>query len=319
MLVSRHIRAAPTGAALQQSYWLWVTRPEHYLDNKRREPRYLDPERCIGLDDWTCHKETKRGDLALLWRTHPYCDIAYLFQAKSDAHENRNYPDEVRRGWLYSCDCRPIFRFEQPLSLGRIKSDPHLENWNALRANFQKLVFRFDLPIWRHISNLLTVDNPSFQAALKKVSGRISLEIRTEEELEERLASNLAMLKPRYNLEIWHDENGVSGRQYICKGYGRIDLLCTDKRRGTFTVIELKNTPANDMVFSQIHGYMSWVATHVARGKAVKGLVISRGCDARFRAHLQLENKGPNPINQIDIDTLDLRGNGALRRAHRDS
>ena len=72
---------------VERQYWLWVTRPKHYLDEEGNDREDLDPETGKGVGGWwTCHKNTGRGDLVFLWRTTPKQDIAYLIQAKSDAY-----------------------------------------------------------------------------------------------------------------------------------------------------------------------------------------------------------------------------------------
>lgn len=58
------IRAKPNSPPTGQS-WLWVTRPEYYLDEKGQESEDLGGDDESG---WrTCHKDTKKGDLAFLW------------------------------------------------------------------------------------------------------------------------------------------------------------------------------------------------------------------------------------------------------------
>ena len=53
-------------------YWLWVTGPEYYLNEDGRDSELLDPALHEDLDGWwTCKKDTRRGDLALLWRKAP--------------------------------------------------------------------------------------------------------------------------------------------------------------------------------------------------------------------------------------------------------
>lgn len=71
----------------QRSYWVWITKPEFYLnaDGEERECLTPDPKQDHDFGWWTCHKETKMGDLALLYRTKPKSDIAFLLEAKSDA------------------------------------------------------------------------------------------------------------------------------------------------------------------------------------------------------------------------------------------
>jgi len=69
-----------------RSYWVWVTRPTFYADLDGSDRADLRPE--AGTEEptwWTCHKDTKPGDLVVLYRTAPRSDIAYLFEATSMA------------------------------------------------------------------------------------------------------------------------------------------------------------------------------------------------------------------------------------------
>ena len=77
----------------------------------------------------------------------------------------------------------------------------------------------------------------------------------------------------------------MKSRQERCRGdAGIIDLLCKDKKLGNYIVIELKIDKANRNTFGQISGYMGWVMEHKPTDKTVKGIVISRGYDNKFRA-----------------------------------
>jgi hypothetical protein len=65
-------------------YWLWVARPDIYLDEDGNEWGGLEPSDGFTKDEWwTCHKDTRRGDLILLWRTAPKSDIGYLIGSLS--------------------------------------------------------------------------------------------------------------------------------------------------------------------------------------------------------------------------------------------
>lgn len=69
-----------------RAHWVWVTRPEFYLDDSGDERADLEPGNLeLGEGWWTCHPDTRTGDLILLYRTAPKSDIAYLFEAASDA------------------------------------------------------------------------------------------------------------------------------------------------------------------------------------------------------------------------------------------
>ena len=290
---------------LKQTFWLWVTRPEYYTGENDVERDLV--ELNSGIDsDWTCHKDTRKGDLAFLWRTSPRSDLAYLFQAKSDAF---NIHDRKNPSWSYACEYKAIFKFAQTLSIKEIKKDPYLADWNALRGNFQNMVFHIEPAIWDRLNSLLIKENPDYAPALKRVSGAISPKILSEEELEQRLVDNLGVLRSKgYDLELWQDpKTHQSGRQYVCRGYrGRIDLLCREKKNHRFVVIELKNVRAGALTFAQIHGYLGYVAKSFPGGGSVMGLIISRGCDSEVILDMDLRRTSKNPIDQIDLADLGL-------------
>jgi len=54
----------------------------------------------------------------------------------------------------------------------------------------------------------------------------------------------------------------------------RIDLLAQDAA-GNLVVIELKAGEAGREVLGQILPYMGWVREHLAKGKAVRGIVVA--------------------------------------------
>ena len=96
--------------AKARQYWLWVTRPEYYLDENGRDREDLDPASGIDSDGWwTCHRDTKRGDLVFLWRSSPKKDIGYLIQSESDAY---SIADDNTHGWDYACDYQVLYKFK---------------------------------------------------------------------------------------------------------------------------------------------------------------------------------------------------------------
>jgi hypothetical protein len=51
--------------ATGRNYWIWITRPDYYLDDDGTDPEYLNPKSKYASDgEWTCSKYTKKGDLA---------------------------------------------------------------------------------------------------------------------------------------------------------------------------------------------------------------------------------------------------------------
>jgi hypothetical protein len=126
-----------------RQYWLWVTRPEYYLDEDGSERESLDPENNVDSDGWwTCNKGTKEGDLVFLWRTSPKKDIGYLIQAESDAY---SIADENDQGWDYACDYQVLYKFNRPINVKDLRNNPYFDEWGPLRCSFQHTSFKISL------------------------------------------------------------------------------------------------------------------------------------------------------------------------------
>ncbi|MGA9099784.1 MAG: tetratricopeptide repeat protein [Methanotrichaceae archaeon] len=287
---------------IERQYWLWVARPDVYLDEDGSDREDLDPESGIESDGWwTCNKNTKEGDLVLLWRTSPKKDIGYLIQAKSDAY---SIADDNDRGWDYGCDHEVLYKFGHPVNVKDLRKIPYFDDWGPLRCSFQRSNFKISLEYWIMLNQLLASNNPGYLEFIEHIQREpIAESIQLEEELEEALIANLKLLKNfGYDLELYTDTNTKqSGRQLVCKGNGgRIDLLCCDKKQKGYLVIELKNVRAGQNTFGQISNYMGWVQERIAKGDPVNGLVISRGYDTRFESALKITDR----ISHLNVDEL---------------
>lgn len=293
--------------AQNRSYWVWVTRPEYYLDENGDELAWLDPRNNVDNGGWwTCHKNTKKGDLVLLYRSRLKKDIGYLIQAECDAYSLDDDEGASSKNWDYGCYIKFIYKFDNPLTLQEMRENPYLENWSAYRGNFQKKVYEIPSDHWKRLSSLLAKKNRDYKTFLSGIEKTIvSRMIFLEEELEEKLFRNLSKLKRfGYDLEMYVSKDGTNGRQFVCQGNGgRIDLLCWDRTKKQFVVIELKIVQAGQNTFGQICNYVGWVKERIAKSKKVIGLVISRGADIRFQSATNVTNK----IFQIDLDKLDFK------------
>lgn len=143
-----------------RNHWLWVTRPEYYLNEDGSDRDVLEPSDVAEPGGWwTCDRATRQGDLVLLYRTHPKKDIAYLIEAGSDAYplESDDVADER---WTFGCDFHVVTKFTHPLTLSEMRSEAALSNWGALRRNFQGIVFPIESRIWDCLTGLLRRKNP---------------------------------------------------------------------------------------------------------------------------------------------------------------
>lgn len=312
----------------ERQYWLWVTRPQYYLDKDGSESSELDPSSGEDLwGSWTCHKDTKKGDLALLWRSRKYLrskkylrtflapkevklfldnmtigpksDIAYLFQAKSDAYSTKDEEIPISKGWSYACECIPVYKFENPLTISEIRTSYYLEDWKPLTGKFQNSYFRISNEYWEKLNHLLMDGNPAYKKILERTMRRkIPIWVLKEIDIEGQLAENPGILRSiGFTLDL-------VGRQMVCiGGEGRIDLLFHDKRKRCYVVVELKNKRAGQTTFGQVLNYIGWVKNRIAGNQTVKGLVISRGMDMQFKFAMEAY---PN-ISQANIEELGFK------------
>lgn len=284
------------------TYWQWVTKAEFFLETDGREREDLEPTKNLDVGGyWTCHKNTNAGDLTFLYRAgkkggKTYQDIKYLILATSDAYPIGEDEFSFEHGWDYGCDYKPLFKFQNSLSLKEIRKDPHLQNWNAYKANFNGSAYKTDPQMWKRINEILIQKNPEYKEFLKNFRREtIIKDITTEKEVEENLAKNIhIMRKFGYDLE-------VEGQQVICKGQGGyMDILCKDKNNGNYVVIELKITKANRNTFGQISDYMGWVINKKAHGKQVKGIVISKSYDTGFESARRIVDS----VNHLELSDV---------------
>ena len=243
-----------------RSYWLWVTKGEYYQDPDGGDRDILEPGDAEIY--WSCHKDTRRGDLVLLWRTTPKCDVAYLLQVTEDATATSK---AGRWHWPYGCAATPLFKFNRPLTVAEIRSDPMLSDWSA-KGHFQKKAWKIEPKTWARLCRRLEKTNADFKKVLASVRGRLAVRILREERLEQRLADH-----PRLFRKILGFDVEVKGRQLYCDEQGTyIDLLLRGRHKRRFVVVELKVVRATRNHFGQIAGYMGWVRRHLAGGAPVR-------------------------------------------------
>lgn len=291
----------------RRQYWLWVTKPSYYLDENGEERKDLEPESGYEPEGWwTCHKDTRKGDLILLWRTKPKSDIRYLIQAKSDAYSLKDDDYASEYGWDYGCDYILLYKFNDSLKIGEIRADPYLEDWKPLGGRFQRRAWKIETENWKELNRLISEKNPAYRKLIEELEKEpIWKSILLEEQIERALVDeNFKMLRRfGYELELYEDrKRQIKGKQLVCMGFGgRIDLLCFDRKRQHYVVIELKNTRANTNTLGQILKYIGWVEKRIANNIPVIGLVISRGCDAGFDFALEAMKER---IYKLDIMEL---------------
>src|SRR4051794_18182441 len=79
-----------------------------------RESKDLSTLDAIGYEEWGANRNTRKGDLILMYRTAPYSDIAYVFVAAGDA-----YPTEQSRNWEWKWGIKITGGYRLPRAITR--------------------------------------------------------------------------------------------------------------------------------------------------------------------------------------------------------
>lgn len=134
----------------EQQYWLWVIRPEYF--------NQVEP-----ATSWSCHKDTKKGDLILMWRAKRKHDIAYLLQATSDS-----VPDPK---WDHMCDYHVLYAFKKPVDMKDLrKNDAIFREWPAYSGNFQGRSFGIPTTIWDRLNQIAVTKEPEYKNIIDSFS-----------------------------------------------------------------------------------------------------------------------------------------------------
>lgn len=140
------------------AHWLWVTRPQYYLDEDGNDSPDLLPGVFNEKIRWSCHEDTKKGDLILLYRSVYMKDIGYLIRAKSDAEYRRS----VNLGDGYWCHFQSLHKFANPVTIQDLRNDSVMRVWKPLRICFQRRVFPIEPVHWQRLNELIREKNPDY-------------------------------------------------------------------------------------------------------------------------------------------------------------
>lgn len=284
--------------------WIWIWRPNYYLDDQGNEAPFLDPAYCGAPHYGTCHLDTEPGQLVILYRTSPLTDVAYLLRTTGPALVNEEWqPDRgVKGDWTYMAKFEVLARVEPTLKLSELRACRDLEDLGALRRNMWGTAFKIDAhhskALWKLLLGRLSRD---LKANFRERSRQGELPLESElESMMIRKLTTVGRILGR-NLRLWTAPNGIKGRQLPCsEAGGRLDLLCEDQHTGDLVLIELKVVRAKAETFGQICSYIGWVKEHIAEGRPVRGIVVADGKDAAFHgalsAGLDIQYFGVRPI-----------------------
>lgn len=143
--------------------WVFMVDSDNYED--LRDLDHLDAIL------WGSNPNARQGDVVLMYRTYPYCDIAYVFSATSDPRPTR--PDDLA-DMDYVIELGDKLRLSRPLRLAEIRSSGALSRWSF--ARHQQGIMRHKKDIrqegfWESLRSLLVARNPSLARLLTRLEG----------------------------------------------------------------------------------------------------------------------------------------------------
>ena len=180
-------------------------------------------------------------------------------------------------------------------NLSIIYGDNFNDYTNAIRCLDEVLKRDLEFPESLYLKSIY-IRKKANEEARKLEKKLISLKyhkIFLEEQLEYNLIQDLKLLKKfGYDLKFLHNQ------LYLTDRNGRIDILCRNRKDNGLLVIELKNVKADIKAFNQISDYIE--SMKITRNKNVKGLVISRDYDKKFKKLLDKSSE----ISQLNLEDL---------------
>ena len=134
----------------KMNVWLLMTKdPKNWADLENKDN-----------DTWSGHRDTKKGDLLLMYNTSPRSRIDHIFQAKSDAYENPYYAEH----WNASAvDIKKKYDLKNPVTFADMNQNSVLSQWGPIKAHFQGTVFNVPEREWGEIKKLIIEKNPECQ------------------------------------------------------------------------------------------------------------------------------------------------------------
>ncbi len=121
---------------------------------------------------WASSKDTRKGDIVLMYRGFPHSDIAYIFKAKGDAHDDEYY----RKKWRNACavDIHEKISIPQTIKIDEMRKNPILRKWGVVRKNFRGSFFEVPPKEWNEIKRLILEKNPELKDKIDELEKRNS-------------------------------------------------------------------------------------------------------------------------------------------------
>lgn len=112
------------------AWWVFYVPGEFWED-----PEYVK-SRSKGTVYWTCHRDTRKGDFALLYAKSPISAVVAIMSVLEDAEINREQEQFAPEPYWCETQIEKVLR--HPLHFAQMRQDRELyEAWGAVRASMQ--------------------------------------------------------------------------------------------------------------------------------------------------------------------------------------
>lgn len=300
--------------------WVWSARPRYMFDEDGSERAVLEPVDEVLPTDytdetgwWTCHRDTKMHDLAVMYRNagkkdpEPYPvegpkDLCYVCLAVSCALPLAEDPLAGEFSEHYGCRFVVVARFEPSIGIGELRADAITRDWGALKAGFVQAAMPMPDEVWHRLVEMGTTERPAAVLGRRRKPRLPEGERRRlEQRLEDWLESNPHELRRVVGFDVV-----VHQRQMLCTPDhdGTIDLLCrrADQSR-RHLVVELKVEEVKRDAVAQVLGYVGWLRAQPDVDNAT-ALII--GLEPHVQVPWVLETLPEGLVQTAHWDKLDL-------------
>jgi hypothetical protein len=273
-------------AAAAGAKWVWVSGPQYTFEADGKAPRWLLPVEEVlpeHFDDdngwWTCHPDTKAGDLAVLYRSgaendpgyvprYGPKDVSHVLLATSDAFALADDPLVGEFADKHGCCFVTLAEFSPPIGIRTLRADRVLASWPALRAGFVRSASPMPEEVWRRLVQLDRKSTTPRGTGRRQLTPSERRDI--EHRLEQWLAAHVDALEPLIGgpVELAGGPQWQLGEDHG----GTLDpLLRRRDRHGDLIVIELKVDDVRRDAIAQALGYVGWLRAQpgVARVTAI--------------------------------------------------
>jgi hypothetical protein len=266
--------------------WVWAARPRYVLERDGTEREDLQPVDDVTPQDysdqtgwWTCHPDTKLGNLSVIYRSEGKTDPGYgirgpkdlrhICLATSDAFPLADDPLAGEFSEHHGCRYVVVGGFDPPIGIDDLRADSVTQAWSALRAGFVRSSMLMSEQVWRR---LIEMSQTAPGAGGAATAPRLTPAERRD--LERRLEGWLEA-HPEALCRLGIDVT-VQERQMLCNPgrEGTIDLLCLrNDQQSSYVAVEIKADEVKRDAVAQVLGYVGWLRSRPEVERAT-GLVI---------------------------------------------